>query len=321
MQLVYAIAAAFLLDLCLGDPRWLPHPVVHIGRLIAALEKTLRSILPATKGGERVGGAILVVLVLAVTGGLSFGLLSLAGCIHPALGFALQTFWCYQILATRCLADEAEKVQKALKTGSLKDARTQVGYLVGRDTQSLSETGVIKATVETVAENTSDGVVGPLFYLVLGGAGLGMLYKAVNTMDSMVGYRNDCYRYFGTAAARLDDVLCWLPARLSALCMILGAGLCGLSVRGGARIWKRDRKNHKSPNSAQTESVCAGALGVQLAGDAWYFGVLHHKKTIGDDLRPVEPRDITRSCNLLYATAALSAAVLLAARSLCMYLL
>lgn len=293
----------------------MPHPVIWIGRLIALLERWLRRIFPATRAGERWGGAVLVVLVLSITGGLGFGLPALAARIHPLLAFCLQVFWCYQVPAARCLKTEAMKVQRALETGSLNDARTAVSGLVGRDTEQLSAEGVTKAAVETVAENTTDGEVAPLFYLMLGGAGLGLLYKAVNTMDSMIGYKNDRYRYFGTAAARLDDVCNYLPARLTALLMILAAFLTGLDGKNAFRIWRRDRRKHKSPNSAQTESVCAGALNVALAGDAVYFGVLCRKPPIGDPLRPITPRDIALSCRLLYAAALLALVLFGAARA------
>ncbi len=309
VEILLAAGAGFLLDLLLGDPRWLPHPVVAIGKVISWGERGLRRLLPATAAGERLGGCLLVCLVLAVTGGVSWGLLALAARIHRYLALALAVFWSYQILATRCLADEAKKVRRALEGGTLDEARQAVAGLVGRDTAQLTAGGVTKAAVETVAENTTDGVVAPLLFLLLGGPVAGLLYKAVNTMDSMVGYRNDRYRYFGTAAARLDDVCNFLPARLTALLMVAAAALTGLDAAGALRIWRRDRRKHKSPNSAQTESACAGALGVQLAGDASYFGQVVRKPTIGDDTRPIEPRDIDRACRLMTATALLALAV------------
>ena len=299
-----ALALGFLLDALFGDPRWAPHPIVAIGKLIAALTRGLRRLLPKTPGGELWGGAVLAAVVPLASLGLSWGALRLCGLVSPWLRFALETFWCYQILAARCLRDEAMNVYRALKTGKLDDARAAVGRIVGRDTQSLSAEGVTKAAVETVAENTSDGVIAPMLFIALGGAPLGFFYKAINTMDSMVGYKNDEFLYFGRCAARLDDAANWIPARVSALLMILAAYvLPGMRGSDAARIWRRDRRNHKSPNSAQTESVCAGALGVQLAGDAIYFGNLVRKPTIGDPLRPVEPEDIPRSCRLLYGTA------------------
>lgn len=306
MHILVALLLGFLLDLCFGDPHWLPHPVVAIGKLIALLERGLRKGFPATKGGERTAGTVLVVLVLLCTGGVCYGALWLVGLVHPALHFALETFWCYQILATKCLRDESMKVFQALQSESLPAARTAVSYLVGRDTAALTREGVMKATVETVAENTTDGVVAPLLFLALGGAPLGMLYKAVNTMDSMLGYQNDAYRYFGTAAARLDDVANYIPARLAALLMIAAAWVLRLDAKNAARVWHRDRRNHKSPNSAQTEAACAGALGIELAGDAYYFGTLVKKPTIGTALREVRAQDIYTANRLLYGTAGLS---------------
>lgn len=217
---------------------------------------------------------------------------------------------CYQLLATKSLHDESMRVYREVRTGDINRARAAVSRIVGRDTDALSMEGVIKATVETVAENTSDGIVVPLCFMAIGGAPLCFLYKAINTLDSMVGYKNDAYLYFGRISARLDDVANYLPARLSALLMILGAGFVRLDVRNSWRIWRRDRRNHSSPNSAQTESVCAGALNVQLAGDAWYFGKLVHKPTIGDASRTVEVEDIRRANQLLYATAILAVVLL-----------
>ena len=314
MQILLAVVLGFFLDLLLGDPRWLPHPVVAIGKLISLGERGLRRLFPATPRWERLGGVLLVALVLAVTGGVGYTLLWLADQIHWVLSLALQTFWSYQCLACRCLGQEASKVQQALACGTLDDARRAVSGLVGRDTERLSDHGVARAAVETVAENTTDGVVAPLFYLMIGGAGLGLLYKAVNTMDSMVGYRNDRYRFFGTAAARLDDVCNYLPARIAALLMIAAAPLSGLDGRGAWRIWRRDRRKHKSPNSAQTEAVCAGALGVELAGDAAYFGRLVHKPAIGDARRPIAPEDIGRACHLMCIASSLALLLFGAAR-------
>jgi adenosylcobinamide-phosphate synthase len=252
--------------------------------------------------------------MLAVSFVPAFFLLRWLGRVSVWARFALESFWCFQLLAAKSLKKESMKVYDALAAGDLPLARTQVGWIVGRDTGALTEAGVTKAAVETVAENASDGVVAPLFYLLLGGAPLGLLYKAVNTMDSMVGYRSERYRYFGTAAARLDDVLNFLPARIAGVFMALAAHLGGFDGKNAWRVFRRDRYNHKSPNSAQTESAMAGALRVQLAGDAYYFGELVHKKTIGDDLRPVVPADIPAANRLMYRTAGLCLALFAAAR-------
>mgnify|MGYP002797421313 FL=1 len=300
MLTALAVLGGFGLDLLLADPAWMPHPVVGMGRAIAALEKRLRRLFPATPAGERAAGRVLAAALPLGAFALAAGALALTYRLHPAAGFALETLWCWQALALRGLADESGKVYAQLAKGDLPAARRAVGRIVGRDTGSLTAAGVTKAAVETVAENFSDGVAAPLFYLLIGGAPLGLAYKAVNTMDSMVGYKNKTYLHFGRAAARLDDAANFLPSRLAALLWIGAAGLAGFDGRGAWRIWRRDRLRHASPNSAQTESACAGALGVQLAGPAWYFGEYYDKPTIGDDTRPVEPADILRADRMLY---------------------
>ena len=301
--IVFALGIGFVLDALFGDPHWLPHPVVLIGKWISFLEKQLRRLFPKTPGGERAGGTVLVLLVLLASAAVPWGILWLAGLVHPYLRFAVECFMCYQILAARSLKTESMRVYRKLQEGNLEESRKAVSWIVGRDTENLTMEGVSRAAVETVAENTSDGVIAPMLYLALGGPVLGFFYKAVNTMDSMIAYKNDRYLYFGRTAAHLDDVFNYIPARLSGLFMILASAILGFDGKNAWRIFKRDRYNHASPNSAQTEAVCAGALDVQLAGDAWYFGVLHKKKTIGDPIRPVEPEDIRRANRLMYATA------------------
>ena len=302
-MIVFALGIGFVLDALFGDPHWLPHPVVLIGKWISFLEKQLRRLFPKTPGGERAGGTVLVLLVLLASAAVPWGILWLAGLVHPYLRFAVECFMCYQILAARSLKTESMRVYRKLQEGNLEESRKAVSWIVGRDTENLTLEGVSKAAVETVAENTSDGVIAPMLYLALGGPVLGFFYKAVNTMDSMIAYKNDRYLYFGRTAAHLDDVFNYIPARLSGLFMILASAILGFDGKNAWRIFKRDRYNHASPNSAQTEAVCAGALDVQLAGDAWYFGVLHKKKTIGDPIRPVEPEDIRRANRLMYGTA------------------
>ena len=302
-MIVFALGIGFVLDALFGDPHWLPHPVVLIGKWISFLEKQLRRLFPKTPGGERAGGTVLVLLVLLASAAVPWGILWLAGLVHPYLRFAVECFMCYQILAARSLKTESMRVYRKLQEGNLEESRKAVSWIVGRDTENLTMEGVSKAAVETVAENTSDGVIAPMLYLALGGPVLGFFYKAVNTMDSMIAYKNDRYLYFGRTAAHLDDVFNYIPARLSGLFMILASAILGFDGKNAWRIFKRDRYNHASPNSAQTEAVCAGALDVQLAGDAWYFGVLHKKKTIGDPIRPVEPEDIRRANRLMYGTA------------------
>ena len=303
---LYALCLGFLLDLIFGDPHWLPHPVRLMGRAISGLEKALRPRFPDTPQGRRSSGRVMVILVLLIFTAAPLVILLLCQRISPFLRLAVETVMCYQLLAARSLRDESMKVYDALCQDDLPLAREKVSMIVGRDTQKLSREQVAKAAVETVAENTSDGVVAPLFYMAIGGGVLGFFYKAANTMDSMVGYRNERYEGFGRAAAKLDDIVNFIPSRLSALLMIIAAVLPGYSAKDGWRIWRRDRFQHKSPNSAQTESVCAGALGVQLAGDASYFGVPVRKPTIGDPLRPVEAQDIRRANRLMLTTALLS---------------
>ena len=304
-----ALAAGFILDLMIGDPRWLYHPVRLIGHLISGTERIIRNCLPANKTGERIGGGILVLVVVTVSTGVPAVILSVAYKYFWQLGLALESFWCYQILATKSLKTESMKVYDRLKNGTLDEARYAVSMIVGRDTQSLTEEGVTKAAVETVAENASDGVIAPMFYMAIGGVWLMFLYKGINTMDSMLGYKNDKYLYFGRCAAKLDDVANYIPARLSGWLMVAASAFVKMDVKNAAKIYRRDRRNHASPNSAQTEAAMAGALEVQLAGNAYYFGKLYEKPTIGDGIRPVEVEDIRRSNRLLYATAILGAVI------------
>lgn len=296
-----ALLIGFCLDLLLGDPHWAPHPVRAIGALISGLEKVLRKLFPKSHGGELAGGVVLVLLTLAIPTGLT--VLLLWGCwlVSPWLALAVESVISYQLLATKSLSVESRKVYDALKTGDMDKARYAVSMIVGRDTDRLDEIGVAKAAVETVAENTSDGVIAPLLFLAIGGAPLGVLYKSINTMDSMVGYKNDQYLYFGRAAAKLDDLVNFIPARLAGILLCLAARPAGFDGKNAWRIFWRDRKNHKSPNSAHTEAAAAGALDVELAGSNYYFGKLVVKPTIGDPLRPVEPADILRCNRLMYA--------------------
>lgn len=316
MYRTIALALGIVIDFIAGDPKGWWHPVMGMGMVITKAEGILRRIFPKTKNGERLAGALMVLIVVLVSTALPAALLFLVYRIHPLTGILTEGILCYTMLAAKSLRVESMKVAKALKTEGLKAGRKAVSMIVGRDTKELGEAGVIKAAVETVAENTSDGVIAPLLFMGIFGAAGGFFYKAVNTMDSMVGYKNERYRYFGTAAARLDDVLNFIPARISGIIMILASFLCGMDGTGALRIFLRDRKNHASPNSAQTEAVMAGALNVQLAGDAWYFGVRHEKPTIGDNNRTVEIEDIPRSCRLMYATTVLAAVLMLGIRVL-----
>ena len=301
-----AMCIGFLIDLIVGDPHGLPHPVAGIGKLIAGLEKAFRKCFPKTVRGENAAGGVLWLIVVLVSAAVPAGLLILCHSVSPWLRLALESIMCWQILATKALRYESMKIFRIIQTGDLAAARRALSMIVGRDTKALDEPAIVRATVETVAENTSDGVVAPLIFLALGGAPLGFFYKAVNTMDSMLGYVEPPYKNIGLIPAKIDDVMNYIPARLSALIMLLAGVILGLDIKNGKKIFLRDRRNHASPNSAQTESVCAGLLDLRLAGDASYHGVVHKKPYIGDDLRPVEPEDIPRVCRLLYATAILS---------------
>ncbi|MDY3918108.1 MAG: adenosylcobinamide-phosphate synthase CbiB [Candidatus Limivivens sp.] len=301
-----ALVLGFFLDLLIGDPHFLYHPIRIVGNLIAFTEKWVRRLFPPSEKGELAGGVLTVFLVVLLSTGVPAGILYLCGRVHWGLKLAAETVMCYQLLATKSLKDESMKVYDRLKAGDLPGARKAVSMIVGRDTEALDEKGVTRAAVETVAENTSDGIIAPMIFMAIGGATLGFFYKSINTMDSMLGYKNQKYLYFGRFAAKLDDAVNYLPARISAWIMIWAAPLVHLNGKEAKRIYLRDRYNHASPNSAHTEAVMAGALGVQLAGDAYYFGKLYKKKTIGDPSRPVEYEDIRLANRLLYATAILA---------------
>lgn len=313
---VLALLTGFCLDIIFGDPHNNFHIIRFIGILISKTEKILRKIFFKSKQSQFVSGIILVIIVTAVPTGLTILILNLSYGISIYLKFIVESFLCYQILATKSLKDESMKVYYALKNDGIVKAREKLSMIVGRDTDNLSEEGVIKGAVETVAENTSDGIIAPMLFIAIGGVPLGIFYKAINTMDSMVGYKNERYLYFGRCAAKLDDIVNYIPARLSAYFMIMASFFAKLNIKNAYRIYKRDRYNHASPNSAHTEAVCAGALDVELAGDAYYFGRLYKKKTIGDPLRQIEIEDIKRANNLLYISSFISLVICLIIRSL-----
>lgn len=298
---IYALPmlVGFVIDIFVGDPYNFPHPIRAIGTLISKLEKFVRGKFK----NLRKGGVFLALTVLIVSTLIPLAVLFVCYKINIFLGLAVESIMCWQLVAARCLQKESMKVCRAVEEKDIEKARKAVSMIVGRDTDVLDETGIVKAAVETVAENTSDGVTAPIMYIALGGAPLGFFYKAANTMDSMIGYTNEKYIDIGRFAAKLDDVLNFIPSRLTALVMILSAYMLGADGKNAARIWKRDRRKHASPNSAQTESVCAGALDIRLAGDAYYFGELHKKEFIGDDIRPPESEDIRRANRLMYCTS------------------
>lgn len=305
-----ALVMGYILDLIFGDPYWMPHPVRFIGNLISILEKVIRRFMPKTKRGEYIGGIILTVMVVSISMVIPLVIILIAKTINKYLALIVESFMCYQILATKSLKVESMKVYDELAKNDLPSARKAVSMIVGRDTKDLTFSGVAKAAVETVAENTSDGIIAPMIFIAIGGAPMGFFYKAINTMDSMVGYKNERYINFGRFAAKLDDVVNYLPARISAYQMILSSFFLRYDYKNAFKIYKRDRYNHASPNSAQTESVCAGALDVQLAGNAYYFGKLYEKPTIGDDIREINYDDIKKANRLLYCTSFISIVII-----------
>lgn len=297
---VLPLFIGFILDLILGDPYSLPHPVRLIGKMISMCERAVRKNMPDKL---RAGGSLIVIAVAGASFIIPLIILLIAYKINIIVGIAAEGVLCYYLIAAKCLKTESMKVHKAIAENDVEGARRAVSMIVGRDTAVLDEKGIIRAAVETVAENTSDGVTAPIMFMALGGAPLGFFYKAVNTMDSMIGYKNEKYADIGRTAAKLDDILNYIPSRITAAAMVLVSFLLGCDGKGAFRIWRRDRRNHASPNSAQTESACAGALGVQLAGDAYYFGKLCKKPFIGDSLREIENDDIVRADRLMYGSA------------------
>ena len=299
MNHLIAFVSGFILDLLFGDPHFMPHPVKVMGRLIGFLTKKLNN-----GSGRKAKGFLMMLFLIVFSGGMSFLILFFAYDLNQYFGIVVEAVMTYQCLAIKQLRRESMLVYRELKKNDLTNGRKAVSMIVGRDTDKLNEEGVTKAAVETVAENTSDGIIAPMIFLAIGGPVLGMIYKAVNTMDSMVGYRNEEFGEFGFFPAKTDDVLNYLPARISAVFMISACSTGrNFDAKNAYRIWKRDRRKHASPNSAQTEAVAAGALHVQLAGDASYFGEIHHKEFIGDPDRTPETEDIKRMNDLMYATA------------------
>jgi len=306
MLTLLAIICGFALDFIFGDPHGLPHPIILIGNLIGFLEKKSRQFFEGDNSLMLFSGFILVLIVLVLTFGIPYIILYFAQKLNPWLAFILQVIMFYQIFATRCLKDESMEVYKPLAADDLPMARKRLSWIVGRDTDKLTREEVTKATVETIAENTADGTIAPMFYMFIGGAPLAFLYKGINTMDSMIGYKNEKYLYIGRCAAKLDDAANFIPSRLSALFMVAATYLLHLDYVAAWHIFKRDRYKHLSPNSAQTESVVAGALGVQLGGGHFYFNQFVPKQTIGDNLRAIMPKDIIIANKILYCSSCIA---------------
>ncbi len=333
---MWQLLIGYVADIMLGDPYWLPHPVRFIGNFISMLEKMLIGKKPSSisngmldnmdrvqddsKGQEQIffknknltprykkrAGIVLLILVASVSYIIPFLILKAATIISYKLAIILEAIMIYQMLATKCLAVEAYKVKNHLMDNDIASARTAVSYLVSRDTNIMDETDIVKATVETISENTIDGIVAPIFFILIGGAPLGWAYKAVNTLDSMVGYKNDRYMDFGWASAKFDDVLNYIPARITACLMLISTVILGLDLQNAWKIFVRDRKNHASPNSPMAESVCAGALRIQLGGRASYFGVVSEKPTMGDDIEKPDCTHISNSVAMMYVVSMLS---------------
>lgn len=310
-----SLLLAFIIDLILGDPYWLPHPIRYIGKLISTLESKLLKTEDSPEN-QKAKGVILTLVTVGTVFAFYFAVVNIGRLIHPRVAFWLEVLIFYQMLATRCLADEGLKIFKALKANDIEKARVQVGYLVSRETAQMTEEDIIKATIETVTENIIDGVVAPIFFAIIGGAPLGMAYKAVNTLDSMVGYKNDKYLHFGWASAKLDDILGFLPARLTGAVVIVASFLLGMDFKRAAHVLVRDRNNHASPNSPYAEAPAAGALRIQLGGKATYFGVTTEKPTFGDDIEHIRAFHIKKAVRLLFATSALSLILLLLVKDL-----
>lgn len=307
---ILPLLPALVLDICLGDPRWLYHPVRVIGAFISFSEKQIRKIIPKTSAWELAGGAILALVIPVFFFCLTWAVLAVVWKINGVAALVLEVFLCYQMLALKSLKTESDRVKKALLEDDLDSARKWLSYIVGRDTAQLSKEEIIKATVETVAENTSDGVIAPMCYMGIFGAPLVYFYKSVNTLDSMVGYLNSKYKYFGRACAKLDDICNYLPARLSGVFMVVAAFLSKLDYKNAWRIFLRDRHNHPSPNSGQTEAACAGALQIQLGGGSYYGGIYKEKQTIGDHIKTPEISDIQGAQKLLFVSSLVASVVI-----------
>lgn len=303
------ILAALLLDLLIGDPHWLPHPVVAIGRLINFLDLKLRQ----QWLNERLAGVLLLLVVVISSAGITYLILKLLNSLLPLIGWIATVIVSSTCLAARSLHKESARVATALLADDLPAARRYLSYIVGRDTELLEKSDIWRAVIETVAENTSDGIIAPLFWLTIGGPVAAIAYKAVSTLDSMVGYRNSRYLHLGWASARMDDLLNFIPARLSALLLVISAPLAGCSISGAARITLRDRLNHPSPNSGHPEAAAAGALGVRLGGAASYSGISSWKECIGDQLHPFDEHAYRSMIKMMYISTLLMAAVCIAA--------
>ncbi len=320
MKIVLMLAVSFILDIIFKDPKYLPHPVVFIGRLISYLEKAFMKIFRRGKTAEYISGVVLSVTVIFISFIIPFFILSLLYSINFYLGAAVEIFLCFQILALGSLKEACMQVYNYLALSQMDKARKSLSYIITRDTSNMDEKDMVKAVVETASENTSDGVTAPLFYMMIGGASLGMLYKAVNTLDSMTGYKTEKYIYRGRFAAKLDDILNYIPARITGCLYVAAAFLSGLNYKNAYKILKRDCRKHESPNSAYLESAAAGALGIQLGGPAVYFGKMVDKSYIGDSLKEPDIEDIPKVSMLMYIVSFLGFIFFAAVKFILLYI-
>jgi len=317
-MIALVIVIAFILDLIIGDPQNPLHPIRFVGAGIGLGVRAYKKIHIQSNAVQFIVGTMLTLAMIAVSYASTWFITRSFYTLNHWAGIIIEAVICYFIIAPKALKDESTKVYRSLISNDIEGARKNLSYIVGRDTKNLSICEIVTATVETISENLSDGVIAPLIFIFIGGAPLGMAYKAVNTLDSMIGYRNKDFEFFGKFAARLDDIVNFVPARVSAILMMGGCLFTGGDIKGAARIYARDRRNHKSPNSAQTESVCAGALGIRLGGDSIYKGVVVSKPTIGDSINEPAPKHITAANRLMYA-ATIIAVFLLAAAGVLLY--
>ena len=294
------IAIAILIDFIIGDPHWFPHPVIYIGKLIGFLDKRVRERC-LTPPALKIGGGVIVIIVALVCFLVPLAVLKLTEGL-PLLHHTLNIIIIWTTLAARCLHKEGIKIYHSLKTNDLENARLKLSYIVGRDTKELTRIEIIRADVETIAENTSDGVIAPLLFAMIGGAPLAMLYKGINTMDSMLGYMNEGYRYIGFFPAKTDDVVNYLPARITGIIMCIVSPIVKGDIFESFKVMLRDRKNHKSPNCGYPESAAAGALKIQIGGVNKYFGEVVYKPTIGDKTRELNLSNIVDTIKLMYGT-------------------
>lgn len=298
------IVLAYILDLLIGDP-FSFHPVIWIGNLIKKLDQ-----LKHTK----LNGFFLLMIVSGISTLVVLALHLISYKIHLVVGIVMEVWMIYTIFATKSLDVETRKVYKALKEGDIKSARKWIGYLVSRDTSEMTESDIVKACVETISENITDGIIAPLFYITIGGAPLGWYYKSVNTLDSMVGYKNEKYKDFGYFSAKWDDVLNYIPARMTGVLILIVGSILKYDTKNGIKVLKRDKRNHASPNSAYSEAAVAGLLNIQLGGKASYFGIVSMKPTMGDENKAIEVEDIQKTKRIMYLTSAVGLLILLLLR-------